>query len=167
MSEMWNLETAQGTHGRAFFAALLVTGLVVTAASYVAAQTIYGHGSLSVHVVEAGYTLDVKFYQDADATVEITGVDVPLGGHKIVYAKVTNDSGNDYVNLKVGGGGSHLWMNVYTLTGASLYVNGNSVGSFTLEDGQSIVLKVDVGTDPNDPPNVNDDLTLGLDVFKE
>ena len=147
--------------------AVIIGALAVAAAGagYVAAQTILGHGDLTVNIVSAQYAVDVKFYSDSNATNQISSVDIPLGGSQVVYAKLTNTSNSDYMNLYVQGGGQNLWMNVYKLDGTPLYQDGQVKGTFNLAKGQSIVVKVQVGTLPG--ASVGDTLTLGLDVLKD
>jgi len=107
----------------------------------------------------------VQFYADQNATTPISSLDISVGGSQIIYAKLTNTSNNDYMNLYVMGGGQKLWMNVYKLDGSGLFVDGNVVGHFNLAKNQSIIVKVLVGVTPD--ASAGDTLTLGLDVMKD
>lgn len=163
----WTLEAAETHTGRLVPAILLASLVAMAGVGYVAATQILGHGSLTVNVTQAGagYTITVGFYSDSNATTPISSVDIPENSHQIVYAKLTNTSSNDYMNLYVTGGGNKLWMNVYKLDGTPLYVNGAVQGNFNLAHGSSIVLKVDVGVLPT--AQAGESLTLGLDVARD
>jgi hypothetical protein len=147
--------------------AVIIGALAVVAAGagYVAAQSLLGHGDLTVRVVATQYAIDVKFYSDSGASNQISSLDLPLGGSQVVYAKLTNTSNSDYMNLYVQGGGQKLWMNIYKLDGTPLYQDGQVKGTFNLARGQSIVVKVQVGTLSG--ATIGDTLTLGLDVLKD
>jgi hypothetical protein len=162
----WSLETAASHTGRIVPAIVLAVLTIAAGVGYVAATSILGHGTLTVNVTSAGagYTINVAFYSDQAATQPITSVQIPENSHQIVYAKLTNSSSNDYMNLYVTGGGNKLWMNVYKTDGTPLYVDGNVVGNFNLAHSASIVLKVDVGVLG---ATAGENLTLGLDVCRD
>ncbi|MEM2250595.1 MAG: hypothetical protein QXU01_01830 [Candidatus Hadarchaeales archaeon] len=147
--------------------AVVIAALAVVSAGtgYVVAQSVLGRGTLTVRVVAPQYAISVQFYADQNATTPISSLDISVGGSQIIYAKLTNTSNNDYMNLYVMGGGQKLWMNVYKLDGSGLFVDGNVVGHFNLAKNQSIIVKVLVGVTPD--ASAGDTLTLGLDVMKD